>query len=58
VKRRREPIIGRAVADQTRLRPTKPVRTLDEFLVFLRRVHALTPKDARPRPPTTGRFLL
>jgi len=30
-----EPIVGRDVADQLRIRPLEPVRDLDEFIAFL-----------------------
>lgn len=55
------PLIGTEVSDQRRLRPAAPVRDLDEFLEFLKRLGALAPARGTPtrRPPTTGdRFLL
>jgi hypothetical protein len=59
VKRSRTPIVGRAVPAQTRLRPQTPVRTLDEFLEFLRQVYGTAGWTERPRRLTTGdRFLL
>ena len=59
MSRRRQPIVGRAVASQTKLRPSVPVRDVDEFVEFLRRMRALFGSDDRPRRLTTGdRFLL
>lgn len=54
------PLVGPEVADQNRLRPTAPIRNLDEFLAFLDQVRALGPhRETPPRPPTTGdHFLL
>jgi hypothetical protein len=54
VKRDDEPIVGRAVADQTTLRRIRPVRDVETFVAFLRRIRALFGPDDRPRPPTTG----
>jgi hypothetical protein len=58
--RARDPFVGsRAVRSQTELRPCGPVRDLDEFLAFLRRLQKLFGPVDRPRRPTTGdRFLL
>jgi hypothetical protein len=46
------------VADQRTLRPDPPVRTVEEFALFLAQVEAVVGADARPRPPTVGRFRL
>ncbi len=53
------PIVGDDVPDQGRLRPTSPVRTLDEFLQFLAWMEAAFGPIARPATVTSGsRFLL
>ncbi len=53
------PLVGRRVRLQQTLRPTPPVKTLDEFLAFLRQIEATFGRTRRPRRITTGdRFLL
>jgi len=54
VNRRDQPIVGRAVADQTTIRRRRPVPDVDTFVRFLRRMRALFGPDDRQRPPTTG----
>jgi hypothetical protein len=54
VKRRGTPIVGSAVREQSRLRPPRPARDLDEFLEFLARLQALFGPVDRPRPLTRG----
>jgi hypothetical protein len=56
---RETPIVGAGVPDQTRLRPLREVRSLDEYLDFLAQLEAVFGPVARPRELTTGeRFLL
>ena len=44
---------------QHRLRPDRPVQTIEEFVAFLAEVEAVVGRDDRPRPPTRGtRFRL
>jgi hypothetical protein len=57
VKRRRNPLVGRGVRSQAILRPPVPVRDLDQFLLFLRRMRtrssvAATAGRGSPRPAT------
>jgi hypothetical protein len=54
VKPREQPIVGRRVRRQTELRRDRPVRTLDEFLDFLRRVRSTFGPTNTPRRRTTG----
>jgi hypothetical protein len=42
------------VRSQTELRPSEPVRDLDEYLAFLRRLRAIFGPVKRPRRLTTG----
>jgi hypothetical protein len=49
-----EPIVGRDVADQLRIRPLEPVRDLDEFIAFLGWVETVFGRTERPRRLTTG----
>jgi hypothetical protein len=52
-------IVGPDVPDQAVLRPPRPVRDLDEYLEFLRRIEAMFGRVARPPRPTLGdRFRL
>jgi hypothetical protein len=58
-KRAATPIVGRDVADQSRLRPPKRVRSVGEFVEFLRRVRAVHGDVPRRVRPTGGdKFLL
>lgn len=57
--KRTAPLVGRTVRAQETLRPTRPVRTLDEFLEFLGQIDSTFGRTRRPRQLTTGdRFLL
>lgn len=52
---KKDSIVGRAVADQTRLRPIVPLRSIDEFVAFLAEIEDLFGPLERPRVPTTGK---
>jgi hypothetical protein len=50
------PLVGRAVAEQRRLRPGRPIRRLDEFLAFLAELEALFGPIEKPaRIPDGGK---
>jgi hypothetical protein len=52
--RRREAIVGPEVGDQTRLRPAAPLRSIDEFVVFLAQLEVLFGPPERVPVSTTG----
>lgn len=58
MKRRTAAIVGPGVKRQTKLRPPKPARDLDDFLVFLRQLDEVFGRVARPPRPTTGDWFL
>jgi len=59
VKQPPNAIVGADVGDQSELRPSFPVRDLDEFLEFLAQLEAVFGPIDAPRVLTTGdRFLL
>jgi hypothetical protein len=49
----RTPLVGRAIAEQRRLRLERPIRRLDEFLAFLAELEALFGPIEKP-PSITG----
>jgi hypothetical protein len=53
--RGKDSIVGPEVADQTRLRPIVPLRSIDEFVAFLADVEDLFGPRKRPRTSTTGK---
>jgi hypothetical protein len=53
------PIVGAEVGDQSKLRPMKPLHSIDEFLAFLAQLEAVFGVIERPRVITKGdRFRL
>jgi hypothetical protein len=52
--RKQDPIVGPDVANETQLRPTAPVRSIDEFLAFLQQIEELFGPTKRAQLPTTG----
>ena len=57
--RRHAAIVGPDVGNQTQLRPTVPLHSLDEFVAFLAQLEDFFGPLERVRVPTTGkRFAL
>jgi hypothetical protein len=54
MKRRNGAIVGPEVGDQSKLRPVKAARSLDEFIAFLVQIEALFGRIERPRDRTEG----
>lgn len=52
--RKKTPVVGADVGDQATLRPTPPLRSIDEFLEFLAQLEAIFGPSERPRVLTTG----
>jgi hypothetical protein len=55
VTRTLTPLVGRAVAEQRRVRPERPIRRLDDFLAFLAELEALFGPIEKPACITSGK---
>jgi hypothetical protein len=52
--RAKELLVGSQIVAQATLRPSTPVRSLDEFLEFLSHLEAVFGRTRRSSRPTTG----